>query len=179
MGIVVQLPADSLPELGRLIDDRRRLGLDTFDEWHSGVYVVVAGPSPEHGRLVVRLAVVLSTVAERRTLWVAAPANVGTDQDDCRVPDLAVFRPDTPRTSPAVLATAELVVEVLSPGERPQAKLAFYAGRGVREYVEVDPAARTVRLWTRDADTWREADRSTVLDVAVDALAADIEWPDA
>lgn len=176
--MVVQLPVDSLPEIGKLIDERHRLGLDTFDEWHAGVYVVVAGPSPEHGQIVVQLGIHLSPPAKARDLRVASPANVGTDQDDCRVPDLAVFRPGTERTSRAFLATAELVVEVLSPGERPKAKLAFYAAHGVREYVEVDPAGRTLRLWVNEAGTWREADRSAVLDVAVEALAAGLDWPD-
>ncbi len=178
VAMVVQLPADSLPEIGRLIDERRRLGLDTFDEWHAGVYVVVAGPSPEHGRIVVQLAILLSPLAQAASLHVASPANIGTDRDDCRVPDLAVFRPDTARTSLAFLATAELAVEVLSPGERPQAKLGFYAERGVREYLEVDPRSRALRLWRNDSGAWHASDHSAVLDVAVDALASGLDWPD-
>ena len=43
------------------------------------------------------------------------------------MPDLGIFRRDTSRTSPAFLETAELVVEVLSPGERAGEKLPFYA----------------------------------------------------
>jgi hypothetical protein len=179
VGIVVQLPADSFPEIGRLIDERHRLGLDTFDEWHAGVYVVVAGPSPEHGRIVVQLAIALAPLADAAGLHLASPANIGTDRDDCRVPDLAVFRPDTARTSRGFLATAEVAVEVLSPGERPRAMLGFYAGRDVREYLEVDPVERALHLWRSDSGAWRETDRSVVLDVAVDALAARLAWPDA
>ena len=175
--MIVQLPAAMVPDVGRLIDERRRLGLDLFDEWHEGVYVIVAGPSPEHGEVALELGAILKPIARARGLRVATPTNIGTDEDDSRVPDLTVFRPDTARTSPAFLATAELAVEVLSPRERPQAKLAFYARRGVREYVEVDLRAHTVRLWSNDRGTWHESPRSEVLDVDVAAVESEIAWP--
>ena len=46
MALVVRLPAELVPAVGRLVDDRRRHGLDVQDEWHDGVYVVV----PPHER---------------------------------------------------------------------------------------------------------------------------------
>ena len=177
VSMIVQLPAAMVPDVGRLIDERRRLGLDLFDEWHEGVYVIVAGPSPEHGRVVAQLTIALSPLAAERGLYVATPINVGTDGDNCRVPDLGVYRPDTARTSPAFLATAELAVEVLSPRERPQAKLGFYAANGVKEYVEVDPDARTVRLWRNVDGSWHESARSSVLDFDCSTVASDIDWP--
>jgi Uma2 family endonuclease len=79
-----------------------------------------------------------------------------------------VFHPDTPRTSPAFLETAALVVEILSPGERAGAKLDFYAARQVDEYLEIDPRAGTVRLLRREGDGWEPAETSTVLGFAVE-----------
>ena len=176
--MIVQLPAAMVPDVGRLIDERRRLGLDLFDEWHEGVYVIVAGPSPEHGDIALELGAILKPLARARGLRIATPTNIGTDEDDSRVPDLTVYRPDTPRTSQAFLATAELAIEVLSPRERPQAKLGFYAAHGVREYVEVDPDARTVRLWRNVDGSWHEFARSEVLEFDCSTVASDIDWPD-
>ena len=178
VSMIVQLPAAMVPDVGRLIDERRRLGLDLFDEWHEGVYVIVAGPSPEHGAVAAELITVLGPLARARGLRIATPTNIGTDEDDSRVPDLTMYRPDTPRTSPAFLATAELAVEVLSPRERPQAKLGFYAAHGVREYVEVDPDARTVRLWRNVDGSWHESARSEVLDLDLADVESQIAWPD-
>jgi Uma2 family endonuclease len=177
VSMIVQLPAAMVPDVGRLIDERRRLGLDLFDEWHEGVYVIVAGPSPEHGDIALELGAILKPIARARGLRIATPTNIGTDEDDSRVPDLTVYRPDAPRTSPAFLATAELAVEVLSPRERPQAKLGFYAARGVKEYVEVDPDARTVRLWRNVDGSWHESVRSDVLGVDLADVEPAITWP--
>jgi Uma2 family endonuclease len=101
--------------------------------------------------------------AHDRGLALSTPLNVGVDKDDARVPDLGVFRRDTPRSSPAFLDTAELVVEVLSPGERAGEKLPFYASRSVREYLEVDLRARTVRLVANRDGGWVPIDRSGVV----------------
>lgn len=100
------------------------------------------------------MALILVPLARTRRLLTSAPANIGVDKVDCRVPDLAVFEPHTPRTSAAFLATARLVVEVLSPGEVAGAKFGFYAAQGVEEYLEVDLAAGTVLLLARQDANW-------------------------
>ena len=43
--------------------------------------------------------------------------------------------------------TAELVVELRSPGDESYEKLPWYAGRGVTEMLIVDPATRTFELY--------------------------------
>ena len=115
--LVVQSSTEELPGLEELIERRRALGLDTFDEWWEGVYRVVGGPSPEHGTLVVRLGALLLERCDPLGLWVSAPMNVGVDKWDAKVPDIAVIHHDAERTSPAYMATAELVVEIMSPRE--------------------------------------------------------------
>jgi Uma2 family endonuclease len=184
---MVLVSTDTISSLGREIERRHELGLDTFDEWWEGVYVVVPGPSPEHGRITWRLAAFIGPLAEAAALEVATPVNIGADQDDCRVPDIGVFKPDTPRTSPAFLSTAELVAEILSPGEKPGAKLDFYARSGVNEYLEVDLPGRSLRLLRRDNERWEPATESGVLPFQVDGdglVASDgttyrIDWPPA
>jgi Uma2 family endonuclease len=149
-------------QLDDWLEERHRVGLDTYDEWWEGTYRIVTGPTPEHGRLLNKLAVFLDPLAEAVGLHSAAPINVGTDKFDCRVPDLGIYHPDTSRTSPAFLTTAVLVVEVLSPGERSLEKLDFYEDHGVREYLEIDLDGQTVELWA-NADGWSRVGSSQVL----------------
>lgn len=178
---------DAVPELVDVLDRRRAQGLDTYDEWWEGVYRIVTGPTPEHGRIAGRLFAFLDALAAELGLFVAAPVNVGLDKDDARVPDIGVFIESTERTSAAFLRTAELVVEVLSGHERPGEKLEFYARWGAKEYLEVDSRTRTVRLLRHDVeqDKWEMATKSAVLPFRLndDELIADdggqyrIDWP--
>jgi Uma2 family endonuclease len=131
------------------------------------VYRIVTGPSPEHGRLVGKLFVLLDPLAEAVGLHVAAPVNIGINREDCRVPDLGVYHPETPRTSQAFLETAVMVVEVLSPGEVPGEKLAFYGAWGVQEYLEIDQGRRTARLLVVADQQWEVAGASRALQLDV------------
>lgn len=177
---------DALPEFEAALARRRAQGLDTYDEWWEGVYRIVTGPTPEHGREALRLGAFLDELCEGTDLLVSAPLNIGRDKADARVPDIGVVPVDVPRTSPAFVATAVLVVEVLSPGEAAGEKLDFYCRWGVAEYLEVDFAGRTVRLLTRsgDADGWVTAAASPALGFTLDrdTLVADhasytVDWP--
>ena len=170
MTMMVQTSTDDAPELLALIEHRRANGLDRFDEWWEGVYRIVTGPSPEHGEFMVVLGGLLLHKARSSGLAVSAPVNIGVDKYDAKVPDLGVFKRDTPRTSPAFLQTAELVVEVLSPGERAGEKLPFYASRNVKEYLEVDLRQRSVRLLANVAGQWRDVRASNVIDLSVDEV---------
>jgi len=166
---VVLTPIDAVAGLAEAIEARHESGLDRYDEWWEGVYRIVTGPSPEHGLLAVWLGTALTTAASRVGLHVAAPINVGTDKYDCRVPDIGVYHPDTPRTSPAFLATAVMAVELLSPGEVPGTKLAFYRAHGIAEVLEVDVTTLGARLLLRpDSPTevaapWPEATASQAI----------------
>jgi Uma2 family endonuclease len=115
---------------------------------------------------------------------VSAPLNIGRDTDDARVPDVGVFSEGTPRTSPAFLASAALVVEVLSK-EAAGAKLDPYARWGVEEYLEIDLVRRTQRLLRREGERWGRTTESAVLGFRLegDALVTAteryrIDWPD-
>ena len=136
------------------------------------MYRVVTGPSPEHGEFVAALNAALLPKVRDRGLELSTPLNVSVDQYDAKVPDLGIFRRDTPRSSPAFVDTAELVVEVLSPRERAGEKVPFYASRNVQEYLEVDIRARTVRLLANRDGEWVLIDRSGVLDLTTAEVLA-------
>jgi hypothetical protein len=165
---------DQLRSLASHLADRRAMGLDRYDEWWDGVHRAVTGPAPDHQELVAEVFGLFLPLGRNRGLKVTAGINIGVDKRDCRVPDLAAYRPDTERTSRAFLATAELVVEVLSPDEPAGAKLDFYAEWHVGEYLEIDPGAGSARLLRRCGERWEPAAVSAVLGFAVEpgALAA-------
>lgn len=176
MGMMVQASTDQAPELLDLIERRRALGLDTHDEIREGVYRVMPDPSPEHSRLAGKLFQLLDERADAQGLWALTTFNIGDAKRDYRVPDLGVCRPDTERTSPAFLATAELVVEILSPGDAAGEKLPFYANHGVREYLEIDLAARTARLLAArgpvGGEPWAPTAASTVIALSLTDVEA-------
>jgi Uma2 family endonuclease len=163
---------DEVPELGDIIELRRFRGLDTYDEWWDGVYRIVTGPSPEHGELLDALAELLGPLVRAAGLRSAAPVNIGLDKHDCRVPDRAIYESGTPRTSPAFLSTALLVIEVLSPGEKPREKLHFYQAHGVKEYLEIDLERVSAQLWTclRDVAVWTDAWESVAVSEVLPGL---------
>jgi Uma2 family endonuclease len=170
MPMMVQTSTDDAPELLALIERRRAHGLDRHDEWWEGVYRIVTNPSPEHQRLVYALSKLLESRLLEPDAEVIPGVNIGSDKEDARVPDVAIVRFGTPRTSTAFLATALLVVEILSPGERPGEKLPFYARWNVHEYVEIDPVGGTVELLANRDGTWTAVDRSSIVDVVVSEL---------
>lgn len=175
MTMMVQTSTDDAPGLLALIEQRRAHGLDRYDEWWEGVYRIVTGPSIEHQQVMMGLATHLSELVAGSGLSSLPGVNIGRDNDDAKVPDIAVFRRDTPRTSHAFLATAELVVEIMSPGERRGEKLPFYARWGVAEYLELDPAKRSVRLLAHRAGEWVATDHSDVVDLTVAEVVALLE----
>jgi Uma2 family endonuclease len=164
----VQATTDQLPALADFLAERKAHGLDTYDEWWDGVYRIVTGPSPEHGLLLSRLLIFLVSLADRVGFGVSPPVNIGIDKQDARVPDIGVFRLDTPRTSPAFLTTAVLVVEILSKGEQAGSKLDFYARWHVDEYLEIELRTGQARLLVRDGTEWHEAVTSPALGFAVE-----------
>lgn len=98
--------------------------------------------------------------------------NIGIDKVDTRAPDVAIVHRETERTPPAFLVSSELVVEILSPIERPSAKLGFYAAWQVKEYVEVDQQRGTATMLANVDGEWTEIGHRSVVDVTVDDIRA-------
>lgn len=157
------------PELDALIARRRSLGLDLFDEVWNGEHHMNPAPHSRHGQVEFQLAVLLAPIAAARGLVGTGIFNLGSP-DDYRVPDMGFTRGAANAT---FLPSAELVVEIASPGDESLEKLGFYAAR-VREVLVVDPETRTVRAFHGMA----EAEHSEVLGLQCTELAARISWPD-
>jgi Uma2 family endonuclease len=129
-----------------LLDERRRLGLDVFDEVWEGVLHMVPPPSGEHQRLELRLGAALLSLAEQRGLVASNETGLFAADDDYRVPDIVVSQPAN-CSQRGVDDTAELVVELRSPHDETDEKLPWYAARGVAEILVVDPGTRRFELY--------------------------------
>jgi Uma2 family endonuclease len=160
-------------EFEALVERRRQLGLDHHDEMWEGVYHMAPAPNAPHSFAGYQLAVLLNDPAGAAGLYVGLEFNLGV-QDDHRIPDLGVHR-ERP-TGPWV-ATAALVVEIISPGDESWEKLPFYAAHDVDEMLIVDPATHSVDwLGLKDGE-YRPIERSGLIDLGVSDLVEQIDWP--
>lgn len=132
-------------------------------------------PAPRHGNALLdnEIARVLTPLDVAAELFASGPFNLGT-VGDFRVPDRGLHRT---RTNAAWLPTAALVVEIVSPDDEAWDKLAFYAAHQVDEAVIVEPRQSAIIWLRRRGDSYDRVERSTLLDVAVADIAAQIDWP--
>src|SRR4249919_2932709 len=80
-----------------LLEQRRRSGLDRYDEMWEGVLYLAAAPRRRHQRVVAALIAALYAPVERAGLAVEDGINICNPQrpfDDYRIPDLVVVAPD-------------------------------------------------------------------------------------
>ena len=142
-------------------DDLERLTPPNMcSELVRGVMVVREPPGYRHGRVAARLAKFLMDHVDQRSLGEVLAAETGfklaTNPDTVRAPDVAFIRrnrlPDPPPAGFAELGP-DLVVEVLSPGDRPGevlAKVADWLSAGSALVWVVDPARRRARVYRAD-----------------------------
>jgi Uma2 family endonuclease len=142
-------------------DDLLHLNLpDKRTELVRGVLVVREPAGYRHGEVAFRLAKVIGDHVARHDLGRVLAAETGftlfTDPDTVRAPDVAFISkarlPDPPPTGFATLAP-DLVVEVLSPDDRPGevlAKVGDWLRAGCRLVWVVDPARRRARVYRAD-----------------------------
>jgi Uma2 family endonuclease len=164
-------------EFENLLGRRRALGQDLFDEVWVGEYHVVPAPHGRHGRhgqVEHELVAILRPLATRAGLRGSGPCNIGA-ADDYRVPDQAYFLADAqPHT---FNPTAEIVVEIVSPGDESRMKYDFYFRAGVKEVVIVDPQQRSVEWFARGDSGFVPAKGSELLGITADELRTQIAWP--
>ena len=161
-------------EFEALLERRRELGQDRFDEVWEGVYVMNPAPSYEHQRVSQQLAELLGPLARAAgSEAVAGGVNLGSEES-YRIPDASLHRPGTAGT---YVPSAALVVEIVSPGDDSYAKLPFYAARQVDEVAIVDPQERTVRWLGLAVGEYRSLERSALVELGAAELAQQINWP--
>ena len=154
------------------IAERQRLGHDRHDEVWDGVYHVAPLAHPRHGRLETEIALALAPRAKAAGLIWSGGFNLG-EPHNYRGPDAGAYRE---LTDEVYLATATIVVEVLSPRDETFKKFDFYFGRGVEEFFVVDPLTKRCRVWLRGDDAFVEADASALLEVSMSRLDVEITW---
>ncbi len=160
-------------EFEALLERRRQLGQDLFDEVWESVLHMNPAPSGRHGDLESQLHALLRPLAKTAGLRMRGPFNLGA-RHDYRVPDGGLDRDATDRV---YYPTAALVIEIVSPGDETWEKLPFYAAHHVDELLIVDPDQRRV-AWLALADgEYRDKDRSGLIALGPDELAGLIDWP--
>jgi Uma2 family endonuclease len=124
-----------------------------------GVLVVRELPGLRHGRVVMQLMIQLGTYVQATALgrvYAEVGFKLASDPDTVRGPDIAfIARARLPEPEPAGFAgvAPDLVVEVLSPGDRSGqvlAKVADWLSAGTRLVWVVDPPRRLVRVYRQD-----------------------------
>lgn len=164
------------PEMDELIQRRKRLGLDGYDEVWEGVYHMAPMARSRHGNLQHQLTLILAPYVEEAGLVGTGPFNLGHSDKDFRVPDLGYHR-GMPDPEAVYLSTAALVVEVVSPGDETYDKLPFYASHGVGELIVVEPDRHAVLVLALAGDHYDQVEGSAVLGVEGATLEAAIRWP--
>ncbi|QDU64132.1 hypothetical protein Pan216_50210 [Planctomycetes bacterium Pan216] len=138
-----------------------RPDIDEPTELVRGVIVPLNRPSPRHGDICARLCIELGIYLQRHDLGrvITNDSGVITERhpDTLRGPDVAYYSyqrmpkgpaPQDPNPSPP-----ELVFEVRSPHDRWPGllrKVAEYLGAGVEVVCVVDPASRSLRVFSAD-----------------------------
>src|SRR5262245_29439798 len=94
-----------------LLEERRRKGLDVFDEVWEGVLHMALPPTSWHQRFGARLVRALAPVAERLNLEVTYETGVYRSAQDYRTPDVLVASPSD--FTKLGVSTALVVFEIL------------------------------------------------------------------
>jgi hypothetical protein len=175
LGVVPTLVRDPQPvEVEALIERRRRLAQDLFDEMWDGVLHMNPAPAFSHAALESQLTRLLGPLADVGGLTITGLFNLGESATDYRVPDLGLHRPGASGTW---LPTAALVVEILSPDDETWDKLPFYAAHNVDEVLIVDPEKRIVDWLALRGGEYPASERSGLIELGPAELAERIVWP--
>jgi Uma2 family endonuclease len=160
-------------EFEALLERRRGLGLDRWDEVWKGVLHMNPPPSREHERIASRLHRLLGPYADAAGLDLLGGVGIGAQADN-RVPDLVLQRPRD--ASPQWQQTVAVAVEIRSPNDETFDKLGFYADHQVDELVIVDPQARTVEWLALEHGGYRATEHSRVIGLTSAELADQLDW---
>jgi Uma2 family endonuclease len=161
------------PELERLIAHRRALGLDGFDEVWDGEYHVAPHAHSDHGIISDEIAGALRPLAKRAGLIGSDAFNLG-EPTDYRVPNRGYHRQ---RPGTLYVATAAVVVEVVSPDDETFPKLPFYAAHGVEEVLVALPDEQRVRCYDLTSGYPVLTEASRLLGITMQELSEIITWP--
>ncbi len=178
-GTLIPMPTlvmDPAPaEIDALIEYRRRLDLDHYDEVWDGVLHKNPPPAAEHQYILQQLAVLLDPVARRAGFVpIINEFGLGDGKDNYRVPDGGLHR-TLPRG--VYQTTAALVIEVVSPADKSWEKFEFYAAHDVDEVLIIDRKEHRVHWFALRDGEYKPIERSGLIDLSANELAGKIDWP--
>ncbi len=135
------------------IQERKRKGIDLYDEVWEGVYVVPSMPNNAHQWLLDDLGDILTEVVKRGRLGDKCQgANVSDRRegwdDNFRVPDMVVVLKNSRAIDCGThfWGGPDFLVEIQSPGDDTEEKVPFYGQIGVRELLIIHRDKRMLRL---------------------------------
>jgi Uma2 family endonuclease len=137
----------------QFIQERKRKGIDLYDEVWEGLYVMPSMPTNAHQLLVSDLGDVFRDVVKKEGLGQSYPgANVsdrrkGWDHN-YRVPDMVVVLNNSRAVDCGThfCGGPDFLVEIQSPGDDTEERVPFYGKIGVRELLIIHRDKRTLRL---------------------------------
>ena len=152
----------------RLIRERRKLGIDRYDEVWNGVYFVSPPPNDDHQRIVTNLSICFGVSIQ----WIGlgeVRAGIGVSDrtegwtKNYRCPDVAVFLRGTSARNLDThwFGGPDFAVEILSRGDRARKKFGFYASVGTRELLPIDRQPWALELHRLEGGDLGLAGRST------------------
>jgi Uma2 family endonuclease len=161
-----------------LIAERETTGSDRFDEVWEGAYMMTPLANDEHQQIANRIAYILQNLVEWPGLGdVRTPTNLSDREEgwehNYRVPDVAVFLKAGKAKNHGThwSGPADLLVEIISPGDKSREKLSFYAAIGVREVLLVDRDPWALELYELHDSTLQLMNRDTLEQPARISLA--------
>jgi len=141
----------------QLLQERKRKGLDLYDEVWEGMYVMPSMPTNAHQKLLDDLGDVLTEVVKRGKMGDKYQgANVSDRRKDweynSRVPDMVVVLNKSRAIDCGThfYGGPDFLVEIQSPGDDTEEKVPFYGKIGVRELLIIHRDKRTLRLLRHD-----------------------------
>jgi len=139
-----------------LIEERRRLDIGHLDECWEGVWHLT-DPTRRHQQIASRLWRILSELIEDTGRGAASISINVTDREydwieNHRCPDATVILVDNPgrwigENEVAFLGGPDLIVEVMSPGDKTSEKLPFYESLGVKEVLIINQETGRPEIW--------------------------------
>lgn len=156
----------------QLIERRRQLGQDGYDEVWNGVYHMAAPIPVTRGLLQVQLAMLLGPAITAKGLLPVLAFNLGPNEQSYRVPHFGALESSDGIYAP----TAAMVGEILSPDVETYTKFPFYHACGVKEIVVVDPGGQQVMAYGIGT-TYTRQHVISCAGIDAEVLSGQIDWP--
>ena len=149
-----------------LVKQRKRLGIDRWDEVWRREWHLSPSPSWEHQWIEGELFIILKEVVERAGLGVVAHqfnvADPTQGLQDFRIPDISVVLQGSHAQvrETFIAGGPDLLLEIYSPGDETYQKIDWYGEQGVRELIIINRDTKGVELYRHDGESLKPVSAS-------------------